>query len=479
MVRGTDTVARAAPKKAASKKAAPKEAASKEAAPEEPTYLSRLLDAPVKGSKSKWAGHFDHRGKNTDIAFVIDFQSSDSESEPSETEETPAPKPTDRPIAYPSPTPSASSEEPVDSSDEDGKSVDPNRVDESDHSDATASGDGDNSETEIDPYGSSIEADPDSDEPESGESHDGASDGDESNDDESNNDDVDNADFHDGEDVDDQEYTLENSMVINRNSELSAEEVAMYKAQGHWRFDEEGYDYDKDDLFFGSVLPFPRQKSICKLIASYFVPKDRIVTIKTMTTIDGSVKPTLVDDYPEEDAENLRSLMNGMASFRSFYRCIGHMGIRMLNFEFIKTTAVTALLSGNREWESTDGMVSPVTMIKGITIHQSFSQQFGQWVSEMALLEDDASKGKAMELPSLREIVFTGMPAGRDQEETGTYYMPSALEKLRALAAKLPKRGMQTWVVEDGGVDNKKVNVRLIYARDIHDKEFGVGPNVS
>lgn len=237
-------------------------------------------------------------------------------------------------------------------------------------------------------------------------------------------------------------------------------------------------EYEACPIFQAPHAPFPKYKTICQKIMSHFIPKNGVVALKAVEGADGKVKPALEDNISEEDFAKLHDLYSILQASRSFYKCLGGQAFRFLNFEFIKTTALKGVMTGYREWETNDGLPTLLGLIKTVTIHKSFKQSFGDWLSDLVLLEYDKVKD-IKELVGLREIVFTEMPAGKDVEKTGTCYMPSALEKLRALQNKLKDRKMGQWIVEEKGLEQEWVTVRLIHDKDVDDEKYGVREGVS
>jgi hypothetical protein len=225
--------------------------------------------------------------------------------------------------------------------------------------------------------------------------------------------------------------------------------------------------------------PLPKFKITSKKIISHFIPADGIVTLKATRDNNGKVTATLDDSVSAEDAAKLHDFYSILSTSKAFHKALGGQGYRLLHFELIKTTALTGIMTGYREWEVSDGLPPLLSLIKSITIHKSFKQQFGDWCADIDLLAKDKDLG-IMELAGLREIIFTEMPAGKDADLTGTCYMPSALEKLRACQSKLKTRGMTVWVVKEGqGFEHEWVTVRLIHDVDVEDEVYGIQDDVS
>lgn len=225
-----------------------------------------------------------------------------------------------------------------------------------------------------------------------------------------------------------------------------------------------------------NTKPFPKRKSVLRDILSHFMPKDRLVTLTTKLR-NGRKHAGLVDSFSAEDKKLLKDLVNLVCANSITYCTFGGQAFQMLRFEFVKTTAIRGLLTAHREWESTNGLPTLLQNIKTITIHQSFKQPFLEWVGDLALLEEDDDGYE--ELNGLFEIVFTEMPADRDIEVAGSRYMPSAMEKLRAILPKLKKRKLNTWIVEEEADENERVTVRLISNDHLQHRRVGLKDSVS
>lgn len=263
--------------------------------------------------------------------------------------------------------------------------------------------------------------------------------------------------------------STDNSQSENDQSEDEDEDIKSPDVnESHRREKKPNYSLD--------TAPFPKDKKIVQNILAHFMPKNGLVTLTT-TVRDGTKHASLDNSTSREDKKKLSNIISLLGANTKTYSLFGGQAFRMLRFEFVKTTAIRGLLTGHREWESSDGLPTPLVSIKTLTIHQSFKQPFLEWVGDMALLEQDNAGNK--ELPGLLQVVFTEMPADRDADVAGSRYMPSAMEKLRAILPKLKKRGLSTWIVEKDADVANKVTVRLVHQGALLDDELAMKDNVS
>lgn len=271
------------------------------------------------------------------------------------------------------------------------------------------------------------------------------------------------------------------------NDEDSEEERQEDDCTDDGQFDDGQFDNDQSQDEYEQIkekrpkvpfdaAPFPMEKNVIQNILAQFMPKNGVVTLTTKL-INGKKHARLDGSISVEDREKLKDIINLLAANTKTYSLFGGQAFRMLRFEFVKTTAVRGLLTGHRQWESSDGLPTPLISVKTITIHQSFKQPFLEWVGDIALLEQDDAGNK--ELPGLLQVVFTEMPADRDADVAGSRFMPSAMEKLRAVLPKLQKRGLSTWIVEEEADAANKVTVRLVHKGALRDDELAVKDHVS
>lgn len=226
-----------------------------------------------------------------------------------------------------------------------------------------------------------------------------------------------------------------------------------------------------------SVFSFGEEDDICRQIACEILPIERTAVLEAFLDEKGKVRARLVADTSAEDRAKFNDLWNLINASKAAHNIFGSAACQVIRFRFIKTTALAGILTGSRAWDLNDGLPTLLCRIKSFQIHKSFTQPFKDWCADLALLE--IGPDGVMELDGLRNLIFTGMPAGRDAEASGTIYMPSALEKLRALFGKLKSRVWDTWIVSKDVDEDKNVTVRLISKDDLDHVSFGVKDDVS
>ncbi|ETN45586.1 uncharacterized protein HMPREF1541_09418 [Cyphellophora europaea CBS 101466] len=213
------------------------------------------------------------------------------------------------------------------------------------------------------------------------------------------------------------------------------------------------------------IEPWFKEKSIMNKICDYIMPANKVVPLEN--TIVNDVNQAKVDTtkYPEQDRQAIKDMMSIMYVHRASHYTFGQILYPQLHFELYKSSPLNGFMDNKRLHKFGTGFITCGDLIQSITIHDSFKQPFKAWVDDFAQLERNPYTG-FMPLRHLQEIIITGLPASKDPAVSGSRYMPSALEKLRAVCGNYDTRVFDICVIEkDAAASQDTVTVRLTKAK--------------